>query len=558
MAIAEAHLAARLNRPGFPIVDHMTYAIVSDGDLMEGVSAEAASLAGHLKLGKLVWLYDNNHVSLAGATDITFTEDRVERFEAYGWHVQSIDDGNDLDAIERALRSARAERDRPSFISIRTHIGYGSPNKHDTFKAHGSPLGEKEVRLTKENLGWPVEPLFYVPDAVRAHFKDLSAKGASAQAQWDDRMAAYAEAFPDLAEEFLHAIRGDPPQGWDAELPVFSVDDQPLATRVASGHTIKAIAPQLKSLAGGSADLDPSTHTALPDMGDFQSPREHVADKQGSVGGGWNYAGRNLHFGVREHAMGAILNGMAAHRGLLPFGATFLVFSDYLRPAIRLAALMKLHVIYVFTHDSIGLGEDGPTHQPVEQLLGLRSIPNMTVIRPADANETVAAWRVAVEHQGGPVALVLTRQKLPVLDLAKHQDIPLGVRTGGYVLAHAPQNGAPAVSLVATGSEVHLALAARERLSEEGIPAQVVSLPCWNLFHEQPARYRERVLPPDVPILAIEAGVSLGWRSYVGPQIAVVGVDRFGASAPGEIVMDHYGFNVENVCQHVRKLLALS
>jgi transketolase len=558
MAIAEAHLAARFNRPGFPIVDHMIYAIVSDGDLMEGVSAEAASLAGHLKLGKLVWLYDSNHVSLAGATDITFTENRVGRFEAYGWHVQSIDDGNDLDAIERALRSARAERERPSFISIRTHIGYGSPHKQDTFQAHGSPLGEQEVRLTKENLGWPVEPLFYVPDAVREHFRDLSAKGESAQAEWNDRMAAYAEAFPDLAEEFHRMMRGDPPEGWDAELPVFSAEDPPLATRVASGHTIKAIAPRLGSLAGGSADLDPSTHTALPDMGDFQSPPEHVADKQGSAGGGWTYAGRNLHFGVREHAMGAILNGIAAHRGLLPFGATFLVFSDYMRPAIRLAALIKLHVIYVFTHDSIGLGEDGPTHQPVEQLLGLRSIPDMVVIRPADANETVAAWRVAVEHQGGPVALVLTRQKLPVLDPGEHRDIPLGVRAGGYILARAPQGGKPAVSLVATGSEVHLALAARKRLSEEGIAAQVVSLPCWNLFHEQPIEYQERVLPPDVPILAIEAGVSLGWRSYVGPQIPVVAVDQFGASAPGEIVMDRYGFNVDNVCRQVRTLLASS
>jgi transketolase len=557
MAIAEAHLAARYNRPGFPIIDHFTCAIVSDGDLMEGIASEAASLAGHLKLGKLIWLYDNNHISLAAATDITFTEDRVGRFEAYGWHVQSIEDGNDLDAIDRAIRTARAETERPSFISIRTHIGYGSPHKQDTFEAHGSPLGEDEVRLTKENLGWPVEPLFYVPDAVRECFQDLSAKGESAHAEWNDRMAAYAEAFPDLAEEFHRMMRGDLPEGWDAELPVFSVDDQPLATRVASGHTIKAIAPRLRGLAGGSADLDPSTHTALPGLGDFQDPQEQAADKQGSAGGGWNYAGRNLHFGVREHAMGAILNGMAAH-GLLPFGATFLVFSDYMRPAIRLASLMKLHVIYVFTHDSIGLGEDGPTHQPVEQLLGLRSIPSMIVIRPADANETVAAWRVAVEHQDGPVALALTRQKLPVLDPSEHRDIPLGVRAGGYVLARAPQNGNPAVSLVATGSEVHLALAARERLSEEGIAAQVVSLPCWNLFHEQPAEYRERVLPPDVPILAIEAGVSLGWRSYVGPQIAVVAVDDFGASAPGEIVMNRYGFNVENVCQHVRTLLASS
>jgi transketolase len=556
MAIAEAHLAARFNRPGFRIIDHSTYALVSDGDLMEGISAEAASLAGHLKLGKLLWMYDDNHVSLAGSTDITFTEDRLGRFEAYGWHVQSISDGNDLDAIDRAIRSARAETERPSFISIRTHIGYGSPHKQDTFEAHGSPLGEDEVRLTKQNLGWPTDPPFYVPDAVRKVFHGAVVRGELAQAGWNDQITAYAEAFPDLAEEFHRVMHGDLPQAWDKDLPVFSMNDQPLATRVASGRAMTAVAPRLSALLGGSADLDPSTHTALRDLGDFQGAQAGAADTQGSVGGGWGYAGRNLHFGVREHAMGAILNGLAAHRGVLPFGATFLIFSDYMRPAIRLAALMKLHVIYVFTHDSIGLGQDGPTHQPVEQLLGLRSIPGAMVIRPADANETVAAWRVAVEHKDGPVALVLTRQGLPVLDVGQHPDITLGVRTGGYVLAHAPQSGRPHISLVATGSEVHLALAAREALSREGIAAQVVSLPCWHLFDGQSAQYRERVLPPDVPILAIEAGVSLGWRSYVGPQIAVVAVDRFGASAPGEVVMDHYGLNVENVCRHVRALLA--
>jgi transketolase len=555
MAIAEAHLAARYNRPGFEIIDHHTYAIASDGDMMEGVSSEAASLAGHLKLGKLIYMYDSNHISLASSTGVTFTEDTAARFESYGWYVQKVEDGNDLEAIDDALRAAHQEQERPSLIVVRTHIGYGSPNKQDTFKAHGSPLGEEEVKLTKENLGWPTEPDFYVPDEALARMRRAVEQGEQAQGEWNDRMAAYADKYPDLAQELYQMMRGELPEGWDEDLPRFAGDDGPMATRVASGHTIRAIAAKVSALMGGSADLNPSTHTALEGRGDFQSPDLDVADTQGSVGGGWGYDGRNLHFGVREHAMGSILNGIAAHGGLLPFGATFLIFSDYMRPPMRLAALMKLHVIYVFTHDSIGLGEDGPTHQPVEQLVGLRAIPNMLVIRPADANEAVAAWRVAAAHEGGPVALICTRQKLPVLDPEQYPEIHLGVEAGGYILAHAPQGGAPHLSLVATGSEVHLALAARERLAQEGIRAQVVSLPSWHLFDAQPARYRDEVLPPDVPILAIEAGSPLGWRSYVGPQIAVVGVDRFGASAPGEIVMDEYGFNVENVCQRARALV---
>jgi transketolase len=555
MAIAEAHLAARYNRPGFEIIDHRTYAIASDGDMMEGVSSEAASLAGHLKLGKLIYLYDSNHISLASSTGVTFTEDTAARFESYGWYVQRIEDGNDLEAIDGALRAAQQEREQPSLIVVRTHIGYGSPHKQDTFKAHGSPLGEEEVKLTKENLGWPTEPPFYVPDEALSHMRQAVEQGERAQGEWNDRMAAYANAYPDLAQELYHMMRGELPEGWDADLPRFTGDTGPMATRVASGQTIRAIASRVPALMGGSADLNPSTHTALEGRGDLQSPDLDVADTQGSVGGGWGYDGRNLHFGVREHAMGSILNGIAAHGGLLPFGATFLIFSDYMRPPMRLAALMKLHVIYVFTHDSIGLGEDGPTHQPVEQLVGLRAIPNMLVIRPADANEAVAAWQVAVAHEGGPVALICTRQKLPVLDPEQDPEIHLGVEAGGYILAHAPQGGAPHLSLVASGSEVHLALAAREHLAQEGIRAQVVSLPSWRLFDAQPARYRDEVLPPGVPILAIEAGSPLGWRSYVGPQIAVVGVDRFGASAPGEIVMDEYGFNVENVCQRARALL---
>ena len=555
MAIAEAHLAARYNRPGFEIIDHRTYAIASDGDMMEGIASEAASLAGHLNLGKLTYLYDSNHISLASSTGVTFTEDTAARFESYGWYVQRVEDGNDLAAIDGALRAARQEQERPSLIVIRTHIGYGSPHKQDTFKAHGSPLGEEEVKLTKENLGWPTERPFYVPDEALAHMRQAIEQGERAQEEWNDRLAAYADRYPDLAQELYRMMRGELPEGLDADLPRFAGDTEPMATRVASGKAINVIASKVPDLMGGSADLNPSTHTALEDRGDFQSPDLDVADTQGSVGGGWGYDGRNLHFGVREHAMGAILNGLAAHGGLLPFGATFLIFSDYMRPSMRLAALMKLHVIYVFTHDSIGLGEDGPTHQPVEQLVGLRAIPDMLVIRPADANETVAAWRVAVAHQGGPVALVCTRQKLPVLDPEQYPGIHLGVEAGGYVLAHAPQSGPPHLSLVATGSEVHLALAAREHLAQEGIRAQVVSLPSWHLFDAQPARYRDQVLPPGVPILAIEAGSPLGWRSYVGPQIAVVGVDRFGASAPGEIVMDEYGFSVENVCQRARALV---
>lgn len=555
MAIAEAYLAARYNRPGFEVVNHYTYGMVSDGDLMEGVAAEAASLAGHLKLGKLIYLYDDNRISLAGSTDLAFTEDRARRFEAYGWHTQSVEDGNDLEAIERALEAARRETERPSLILVRTHLGYGSPHKQDTFAAHGSPLGEQEVKLTKENLGWPVEPPFYIPEQALAHLRRTVERGKQVQAEWEAKLSAYAEAFPKLAAEFKQIMGGELPQEWDAGIPRFSpTDAEAMATRVASGKVLNAIAPKLPTLIGGSADLNPSTHTALKGMGDFEHPQRAVGDLQGSVGGGWSCAGRNLHFGVREHGMGAILNGMAAHGGTIPFGATFLIFSDYMRPPMRLAAMSGLHVIFVFTHDSIGVGEDGPTHQPVEQLAGLRAIPNLVVIRPADANETAGAWRIAIEHTAGPVALVLSRQKLPVLDPERYPNIPLGARRGGYVLADAPSGGQPDVALIATGSEVHLALAARGQLAERGVKARVVSLPCWELFQAQPEQYREEVLPSGVPLLAIEAGVSLGWRPYIGPQIAVIGVDRFGASAPGETVMGKYGFDVETIC---RRAIAL-
>jgi transketolase len=458
-----------------------------------------------------------------------------------------VEDGNNLAAIERAIETARRNKESPSLILVHTHLGYGSPHKQDTFEAHGSPLGEEEVRLTKQNIGWPLEPAFYIPEPALAHFRKAIEKGKQNETEWEKRFSLYAQAYPDLAEELHQMMQGELPGGWDVDIPEFPSDAKGMATRVASGKVMNAIAPKLPTFIGGSADLDPSTHTALAGKGDFESSQETINDPQGSVGGGWAYSGSNLHFGIREHGMGAILNGMAAHGGMIPFGATFLVFSDYMRPPIRLAALMGLHVIYVYTHDSIALGEDGPTHEPVEQLLGLRSIPNILVIRPADANETAAAWRIAIEHKDGPVALVLTRQNLPILDLQKYPQLPLGVRSGGYVLAHAAANAPADIILIATGSEVQLALAARETLETQGVKVRVVSLPCWNLFDAQPVEYREAVLPPEVPMLAIEAGVSLGWRPYVGPGIATIGVDRFGASAPGEIVMQEFGFSVDDV-----------
>jgi len=555
MAMAEAHLAARYNRTGFEIVDHWTYGIVSDGDLMEGVASEAASLAGHLQLGKLIYLYDDNRVTLSAGTGIAFTEDRARRFDAYGWQTQVIEDGNDLAAIERALAGARAETRRPSLILVRTHLGYGSPDKQDTYKAHGSPLGEDEVRLTKQNLGWPVEPPFRIPDAARDHYREALARGRRAEEAWNARFAAYARAFPELAAEFLEALDGGPPAGWDAEIPVFPADAKGMATRVASGKVMNAIAPRLPALIGGSADLDPSTNTALLGQGDFEPPGLDARDRQGSEGGGWSRAGRNLHFGVREHAMGAVMNGLAAHGGALPFGATFLVFSDYMRPPMRLAALMGLHVIYVFTHDSIALGEDGSTHQPVEQLAGLRAIPGLDVIRPGDANEAAVAWRVAVETRDRPVALVLSRQDLPTLERGPFASAE-GLRRGGYVLADAP-DGKPALILIASGSEVALAAAAGERLrSRDDIAVRIVSLSSWEIFDAQPREYREAVLPPRVGArLAVEAGVAQGWHRYVGDRGDVLSVERFGASAPGAVVLREYGFTVDNVCARALALL---
>jgi transketolase len=554
LAMAEAHLAACYNRPGAQIVNHFTYGIVSDGDLMEGVSSEAASLAGHLKLGKLIYLYDDNRVTLSAGTDITFTEDRARRFEAYGWHVQAVADGNDLVAIDAALRTARAETQRPSLILARTHIGYGSPDKQDSFESHGSPLGADEVRLAKENLGWPTEPPFYIPEKVSEHFRKAIERGKSAETEWGDRFSAYGNAFPDLAKALLQAMHGELPDGWDRDIPVFPADTKGIATRVAAGKVMNAVAPRLPTLIGGSADLNPSTYTALSGMGDFEPAGATVRDKQGAVDGVWSYAGRNLYFGVREHGMGAILNGLSAHGGAVPFGATFLIFSDYMRPPIRLAAMMKLHVIYVFTHDSIALGQDGSTHQPVEQLAGLRAVPGLTVIRPGDANETAVAWRVALEVGDRPVALVLTRQSVPTLDRT-HYAAADGLRRGAYVLADAP-NGRPDVILIGTGSEVALTMAARHTLQKRNIMARVVSMPSWELFDVQPKSYRDQVLLPLGPArLAVEAGTSQGWHRYVGDRGDVLGIDRFGASAPGDIVMREYGFTVENVCKKALALL---
>jgi transketolase len=553
MAIAEAQLAARYNGPGFEVIDHATYAIVSDGDLMEGVASEAASLAGHLRLGKLNCLYDDNYVTLAAGTDITFSEDRARRFEAYGWHTVSVPDGNDLAAIDAALRAARAETARPSLILVRTHIGYGSPNKHDSFEAHGSPLGVEEVRLTKQNLNWPAEPPFLIPDEALAHFREAVARGARDEAASSERMAAYAQAFPDLAAELQRTIRGELPRDWDADIPVFHADAKGMATRVASGKVMNAIAPRLPALTGGSADLDPSTHTALKGLGDFDPTAGKDVDTQGSAGGGWSYAGRNLHFGVREHAMGAIVNGMAAHGGVVPYGSTFLIFSDYMRPPIRLAALMGLHVIHVFTHDSIALGEDGPTHQPVEQLAALRAIPNLTVIRPGDANETAVAWRVAVETRDRPVLLVFSRQDVPTLDRSRYAPAD-GLRRGAYVLCDA-RDGKPDLILIASGAEVGLIVAAAERLGAEGVAVRCVSMPSWELFDALAQADRDAVLPPAVRArLAVEAGAAQGWHRYVGEAGGVLSVERFGASAPGDVVLREYGFSVEEVCKRARAL----
>jgi transketolase len=544
LALAEAHLAARYNRPNHTIVDHYTYGLVSDGDLMEGVSHEAASLAGHWQLGKLIYLYDDNRISLAGATDLAYTEDVTKRFEAYGWQVLLVEDGNDVAAIEAALEAARSDLMRPTLIRVRTIIGFGAPHKQNTFEAHGSPLGPDEVKAAKENLGWPVEPPFHLPGAALDVFRAAIEKGKVQQAEWQAKLGGYSQAYPQDTAELERALQGELPDGWNNDLPVFPAGKSQ-ATRVSSGQVLNVLALKVPQIVGGSADLNPSTNTALKGLGDFQSSAYSAIDRQGAIGGGWGYAGRNIHYGVREHAMGSISNGLARHGGLIPFTATFLQFADYMRPAIRLAALMEQRVIFVFTHDSVFLGEDGPTHQPIEHLAALRAIPNLVVIRPADANETAVAWQMALERQHGPTALIFSRQAVPTFDRAAIASVE-GVRRGGYVLIDAP--GTPDIILVATGSEVALAASARNELAKNGIKARVVSLPSWEVFDAQPRDYRESVLPPHVAArLAIEAGVAQGWHKYVGDQGRIMSIERFGASAPASVLAEKFGFTVEAV-----------
>jgi transketolase len=530
MAIAEAFLAVTFNRPDHEIVNHYTYAIVSDGDLMEGISHEAASLAGHLKLGKLIYLYDDNHISIDGSTELAFTEDRMKRFEAYGWHTQQID-GQDRAAVAAAIKAAQAVADKPSIIACRTTIGYGSPHKANTAGVHGSPLGEDEVKLTKQAYGWDPDKYFYIPAEALTHFRQAVDQGAGREKEWQTHLEAYTKAYPAEAAQFKQALSGELPAGWEEALPVFPADAKGMATRAASGKALNAIAPVLPTLIGGSADLTPSNNTFLKDYPEF---------------GNDSFAGRNFHFGVREHGMVGTLNGMALHGGVIPYGGTFLIFSDYCRPSIRLAALSHIPSIFVFTHDSVGLGEDGPTHQPVEHLAALRAMPNLTVIRPADANETTQAWKVALEKRDGPVALCLTRQSLPVFDRTNMGDAA-DVAKGAYVLIEADKVY-PDVILIGTGSEVQFCVEAHQKLAEQGIAARVVSMPSWELFAVQPDEYRNAVLPPAVKArVAIEAAVPFGWEKWLGSQGTMIGLDRFGASAPYKVIYEQLGFTTENL-----------
>ncbi len=539
MAIAERWLAANYNRPGHELINHYTYAIVSDGDLEEGVSSEAASLAGTLRLGKLIYLYDSNDISIEGNTSITFTENVSQRFQAYGWHVIGPINGMDIASVGDALGAAQAESNRPSLIICRTILGYGSPNKAGTASAHGEPLGEEEVRLAKERLGWTYKEPFAVPSEVLAHFRQAQERGQRYHAGWQKRLEAYRQAYPDEVQQLEADLAGDLPEGWDSELDeLFKTETKPVATRNASGQVINTVATRVHSLIGGSADLAPSNKTALKDRGDFDAN---------------DYGGRNMHFGVREHAMGAIASGMALHGGVIPYTATFLVFYDYMRPPVRLASLMGLRVIYIFSHDSVAVGEDGPTHQPIEQLVGLRSVPNLVTLRPADATETVEAWKVALQRRQGPTALVLSRQNLPVLDRVTLAPAT-GLQRGGYILweAIAP----PDVILIGTGSEVHIALEAGKLLQESGVAARVVSFPSWELFDAQSAEYRNGVLPPGIKArVSIEAGTPLGWERYVGLEGVAIGLPRFGVSAPGKVIYEQLGLTAQRVANEALHLL---
>jgi len=537
MAIAARHLAATFNKPKNEIVNHHLYAIVTDGDLMEGISSEAASLAGHLQLGNIIMLYDDNEISIDGSTSLAFTEDRGARFEAFGWHVQRIKDGNDVDAIDDAIKKAKHDP-RPSLIICRTHIGYGLPTKQDTAKAHGEPVGVEELQAAKKNLQWPLEPEFYIPDDVLEHFRTIGKKGEQIEDEWNKSFDAYAKEYPDLAAEYRRRMKGALSQGWDEDLPEFDSDEKGIATRVASGKVINALAKKLPELMGGSADLTPSNKTWIDGSPSFQANTPE---------------GRNIHFGVREHSMAAIVNGMAAHGGIIPFGATFLTFSDYMRPSIRLSALSGHGSIWVFTHDSIGLGEDGPTHQPVEHLAALRAIPNLVVIRPGDANEVREAWKIAISRRDGPTLLALTRQNVPILDRSIFNS-EIGTSRGAYVLRDYGEH--PEIILMASGSEVGLIVQAAEKLYENKRAVRVVSVPSWELFENQDQAYRDSVLPPTVTArLAVEAGVSQGWKRWVGNDGETICIDKFGASAPAKVLFEKYGFTVENVIEHALGLI---
>ncbi|MHA1136753.1 MAG: transketolase [Candidatus Thorarchaeota archaeon] len=537
LAIAEAHLAAVFNRPNYNIVDHHIYAIVTDGDLMEGLSSEAASLAGHLKLGNIVMLYDDNLISIDGSTDITFTEDRGARFEAFGWHVQHVKDGNDVDAIDDAIKKAKKDS-RPSIIVCKTHIGFGMPNKQDTAKAHGEPPGDDELDGAKKKLDWPLEPRFFVPDDVQEFYSKIGSTGIQVENDWNSKFEKYGKDHPELAAEFSRRMKSELAQAWDKDLPVFPPDDKGMATRAASGKVINALAQNLPELIGGSADLTPSNKTWIDGSPSFQAGSPE---------------GRNFHFGVREHAMGAAVNGMVAHGGVIPYSATFLMFSDYMRPSIRLSALSNHGSIWIFTHDSIGVGEDGPTHQPIEHFAALRAIPKLIVLRPGDANEVVEAWKIAITRRDGPTLMALTRQNVPVLDRDKYSPAS-GTTKGAYVLADL--GGKPDIIMMASGSEVGLIVKAAEQLHNDGINVRIVSFPSWKLFEMQSQEYQDSVLLPDVKVrLAVEAGVSQGWERWIGDTGASLCINKFGASAPGNVLFEKYGFTVENVVNHARKLI---
>ncbi len=539
MALAERWMGERFNKDGFPIVDHYTYALASDGDLMEGVSGEASSIAGFLKLGKLILFYDDNNITIDGHTDLAFKEDVGKRYEAYGWHVQHVADVNDLDSLRSAIEAAKAATDKPSLIVVKTVIGFGSPNKANTSDAHGSPLGAAEIALTKQNLGWPWDEPFYVPDEALQYGRQALVRGAEQQDEWNELMAKYKTEFPDAAKEYELFMSGGLPEGWDEELPVFAPEKGPMATRTSSGQAVNAIAKKVLNLVAGAADLYPSTDVYIKEGGDIS---------------GDNFLARNAHYGIREHGMGAILNGATLHGGMLAFGSTFLQFYDYMRPPLRLAAIMKNPLIMVYTHDSIGLGEDGPTHQPVEHLAGLRSVPNMWTIRPADANESVYAWKAALTRRDGPTCLIMSRQKVPIWDRTKYATAD-GTMRGAYILSEA-EGGKPDAILIGTGTEVQWVMGAQSKLLEQGVKARVVSMPCWELFEEQDQSYRDEVLPPDVTArLAIEAASPMGWHKWVGSEGVVIGVEGYGASAPAEIIFEKFGFTVDNVVAHTLAML---